>query len=56
MAVDGQRGAGFDGVEHALGLIGRGVAEVQVHAEAWGGFCLGGKVIQYLLRDYHIAM
>lgn len=55
MAVDWQRGSGLDSVEHALGLIGRGVAEVQVHPEARRCFGLGGQVIQYLLCNLHIA-
>lgn len=32
--MDGHHCPGLDGVEHALGLVFRGVAEVEVHAEA----------------------
>ena len=31
--MDGQGAARLDGVEHALGGVGGGIAEVEVHAE-----------------------
>ena len=43
VAVDGHRGAGFDGVEHALGVVLGAVAEVEVAAQAGRGLGLGGQ-------------
>ena len=46
MPMDGKDRAGLDGVEHALGLVGRGVPEVAVHSKARGGLGLGGQIIK----------
>ena len=43
VAMDGHISAGFDGVEHALGVILGVVAEVEVAAQAGRGFGLGGQ-------------
>ena len=43
VSVDGHHGAGFDGVEHALGVVLGTVAEVEVAAQAGRGLGLGGQ-------------
>ena len=42
VAMDGHHRAGLKGVEHALALVGGGVAQVEVHAQARGGLGLLG--------------
>ena len=37
VAMDGQHGVGFQSIQHSLRLVGRGGAEVKVHAQAFGG-------------------
>ena len=54
--MNGQDRAGLDGVEHPLGLVRRGVPEIEVHPEPGRGLRLGGEVIQYVLVDSHTPL
>ena len=42
MPMDGDHRSRLNGVEHPLGGVVRGIAEVKVLAEAGGGLGLGG--------------
>ena len=45
VAVDGHHRAGLQSVQHALALVGGGVAQVEVHPQPRGGLGLSGQFI-----------
>ena len=45
MPVNRQHASRLDSVEHPLGVVLRGVAQVKVNAEAWGGLGLRRQIV-----------
>ena len=56
MPMDRQRRPRLDGIEHPLGLVGRGVAQVQIHPQPRRRLRLGGQRVKYVLVDNHIFL
>lgn len=54
MPMDGQNRPRFDGIQHPLGLVIRGIPEVQVHPETRRFLGLGSQVIKGMLVNNHL--
>ena len=54
--MDGQHRSRLDGVQHPLGLVGRGVAQVQVHPQARGVLRPRRQFVQGLLVNNHMPL
>ena len=54
MPMDGQIRPRFDGIQHPLGAILRGIPEVQVHPETRGFLGLGGEGIKDMQVNDHL--
>ena len=56
VSMDGEHRPRLDGIQHALGLILRRIAQVKVHPEARGCLGLGGQGIEGMLVDDHTLL
>ena len=54
MPMDGHHRAGLQGVEHTLALVGRGVAQVEVHPQPRRGLGLSSQGIEEFLINQHL--
>ena len=53
MSVDRHHRPRFQGIEHPLGAVGRGIPQVHVHPEAGRGLGLGGEIVKDRFINNH---
>lgn len=54
VAVDGHHRAGLQGIQHALALVGGGVAQVEVHPQPRRSLSLSGQGVEEFLINQHL--